>query len=89
MDQRVVTAVAIIAGAVLIPLALWRIVGDRRHRDPLLLPLGIIATAIAVAGLGEMIAEGHTGKLILGALGLVGFTIRWRALTTKAPPSEV
>jgi hypothetical protein len=85
MDQRVVTAVAIIAGAVLIPLALWRIVGDRRQRDPLLLPLGIIATAFAVAGVGEMIVEGETWKLVLGALGLVGFAIRWRALTPKPP----
>lgn len=85
MDQPVVTAIAIIAGAVLIPLVLWRVVGERRRLDPLLLPLGIIATAFVVAGVGEMIAEGEIWRLVLGALGLVGFTIRWRALSQKLP----
>ena len=85
MNQPFVQAIAIIAGAVLIPLALWRIVGERRRLDPLLLPLGIIATAFVVAGIGEVVVEGATWKLILGALGLVGFAIRWRALTPRIP----
>ena len=88
MDQRVVQATAIIAGAVLIPLALWRIVGKRRHRDPLLLPLGIIATALVIAGFGELIEGGNAWKLILGAVGLAGFVFRWRSLTTKVPPTQ-
>lgn len=85
MEQPVVRAVAIIAGAVLIPLALWRVVGERRHRDPLLLPLGIIATAFLIAGVGEMIEGGGTWKLIVGGLGLSGFALRWRSLTPERP----
>ena len=83
MEGSVLTAAAIIAGAVLIPLVLWRIVGSRRQRDPLLLPLGIIATAFVIAGFGEIITEGATWKLFLGVLGLAGFAIRWKALTPK------
>lgn len=88
MNEPVVQAIAIIAGAILIPLALWRVVGERRHRDPLLLPLGIIATALVIAGIGEMIVEGRTWKLVLGGLGLVGFALRWRALTPRVPPTQ-
>lgn len=78
-------AFAIIAGAVLIPLALWRIVGERRRLDPLLLPLGIIATAFVVSGIGEVVVDGVSWRLILGVLGLVGFAIRRRALTPRIP----
>lgn len=81
MDSRVLGGVAIVAGAVLIPLVLWRIVGARRQRDPLLLPLGIIATAFVIGGIGEAIVDGQTWRLLLGALGLVGFAIRWRKLS--------
>lgn len=88
MEHPVVQAIAIVAGAVLIPLALWRVVGERRQRDPLLLPLGIIATAFVIAGVGEMIEGGDTWKLIVGGVGLAGFALRWRSLTPKGPPTQ-
>ena len=81
--------IAIVVGAIAIPIASWWIVGDRRHRDPLLLPSLILAAGFTLGGLGEQLSGGGTldWKLMLGIVGFVAFAMRWRAVAASRPPA--
>jgi hypothetical protein len=81
--------IAIVAGALLVPLVAWRIVGARRHRDPLLLPALILALGFTLGGVGEQLAVGGPldWKLIFGVAGFVVFAMRWRALASPRRPA--
>ncbi len=79
--------VAIIAGGVLIPLVALRVTGTRRHRDPLLLPVLILALAFTLGGLAEQFIEGGAldWKLAFGVLAFIVFARRWRAVESRPP----
>jgi len=81
--------IAIVVGAILIPVVSWRIVGERRHRDPLLLPSLLLAAGFTLGGLGDQLSVGGAldWKLVFGIVGFIAFTMRWRAVAARRPPA--
>ena len=74
------TFIAIVLGAILLPVAAWALAGARRHRDPLLLPLLILALGFTLGGIGELLGpDGRFDwKLSFGILCFIAFGWRWR-----------
>lgn len=72
--------IAILIGGLLIPVLAWRFVGPFRHRDPLLLPLLIVAGSFTAGGLGAWYQAPRTldWTLVIGIVGLVAVAVRWR-----------
>jgi hypothetical protein len=70
---------AVLLGAVLIPMVAWRVVGKRRQQDPLLLPICIVASALAVGGIADSLTGGAPDwKLVLSVPALAWCAHRWR-----------
>jgi high-affinity K+ transport system ATPase subunit B len=78
--------ITIIVGAYLIPLAAWRLVGARRHRDPLLLPVLILAIGFTIGGIAHAITIGGLNwKLGVGLVAASSAARRWGALPPREP----
>ncbi len=81
--------IAVIVGAVFVPLAAWRIVGIRRHRDPLLLPALILALGFTLGGLVELLSGDWRidSKLAFGVLAFAFVAFRWKRASAILPPA--
>lgn len=80
---------AVIVGAVVIPIVAWHIVGARRWRDPLLLPALIFALGSTIAGLAELLETGLRldWKLTIGVVSFCVVAWRWKQSSGASEPA--